>query len=1271
MKRIILFLMLILGFTQVYGQRTHSHTVYFSNMDGFTGYVKFETAYEGFATQLYGRKAELVITGYDATAEEISALNKAGLNLKRSTGNFRPDRFSFVVEGQAYTHHISWYNATGKSKLNLSNSTNSGGDYTTPSFPENAQKTAKEWQERNKGKSYWESFGGFNAEKVTAVYLSDLKNEINKILGEYRNKNRAFDTRVSSGTSEANNFNFEGAEHALAEAKELSNGSSEHRNKISQLERLITAKKKEEAQEKKEQQELAEKQAKEEKNDKTEEIVESGSSDKSAQGTASQAKDSGSDSKEKTEDKEDKSESKNTEKVYIPKTATQMYAELKEITDKAPGMLNDPKIRQRLRYLEVDANREQQTIRDYRAGVQYANNATIAQYNASNQKIDTYTKAVGDVTDAATGLVNSIIAASEEKQKRKQAERQAEYEREVQARENNKDYIDATKKARKEYIETIEKGIGENYEDFAVLYAATMSFVAKDYARNQKDMEHEVHSLRTYLVLNNDGKYGLLADDGNFIYPPQFDVAFPLILQKVQSKPGLISLWEEENPDRNFIAVKAEGRWGVLRGNGSVLFPLKYDYIFFLPHGNMILKEGNNYTFKVQGSLIIKDIVIKDGYSVDKNTISQLFPKGLIPVSVGKEGHLSESRSDIKNFYRGLQDKRVIKAYTYNAKGTCEIVDLDGNTKWTGTKNMLTQNNIQFYNAEISIYKDMREAYNFYYSVSGSWNSIIVFNGTDIVKISPITQKYLGVINPKTGKPYIMNTDDKTLYALDEQEVFLAAISPDGLIPVQRKGYIDQTGNLKIPYSNYFSGYTSHDRGPFMGGFENGYAAVQVGVERSYPVYNAIDVQGNITFAQNYNNKESLYYSLGWHFSEGAESFPKDKTKAFYYYLKAAGMGSVSAMNNIGVMYMQGDYVTRDVNEAIKWYKKAAKNGNNMAAKNLGFHYKESDVIESVKWFEQAAKSYPDAQYELAMLYYNNEKVWNRAKAVDWFKKVVENAKYDSDKRANANYYIGEVYEYQSNNELRKSAKDYFTKAAQGGHKIAQAKLEKKVKNNEIASFEIDKNNNVYLVSIVSYDFKRNILNGPFKWYYQNGNVQYSTNFKNGKEENKYVAYYEDGRINITGLMKAGKRIGVWNEYDRQGKMTTKEYNKDGELVSKVGLNEDDNNISHSNTSDTEVYLGVSIEPSPPIEKSKFLNWISESYRIPEAALKAQVKGTIMASFVVGTDGSLANIHIVNDLGYGTGEELVKILQLSEKWQPGILNGRPVRTSYTIPLKIH
>src|SRR5690606_15805352 len=163
-----------------------------------------------------------------------------------------------------------------------------------------------------------------------------------------------------------------------------------------------------------------------------------------------------------------------------------------------------------LRYLEVDANREQQTMRDYRAGVQYANNATIAQYNASNQRIDTYTKAVGDITDVATGLVNSIIAAGEEKKRREQAERDAAHQRKLQANENNKNYIDAVFKERIGFIDrTIDK-IKESYNSYESIHTSPLSFKAKSttFGKEYEDEEYTLVSRKSYLVANDSGKFG-------------------------------------------------------------------------------------------------------------------------------------------------------------------------------------------------------------------------------------------------------------------------------------------------------------------------------------------------------------------------------------------------------------------------------------------------------------------------------------------------------------------------------------------------------------------------------------------------------------------------------------------------------------------------------------------------------------------------------------------------------------------------------------------
>lgn len=62
--------------------------------------------------------------------------------------------------------------------------------------------------------------------------------------------------------------------------------------------------------------------------------------------------------------------------------------------------------------------------------------------------------------------------------------------------------------------------------------------------------------------------------------------------------------------------------------------------------------------------------------------------------------------------------------------------------------------------------------------------------------------------------------------------------------------------------------------------------------------------------------------------------------------------------------------------------------------------------------------------------------------------------------------------------------------------------------------------------------------------------------------------------------------------------------------------------------------------------------------------------GVSTVSFVVEKDGSLSNIKVINDLGYGTKKELLRVLKLSPKWKPGEMHGKPVRTSYRMPITL-
>ena len=55
-------------------------------------------------------------------------------------------------------------------------------------------------------------------------------------------------------------------------------------------------------------------------------------------------------------------------------------------------------------------------------------------------------------------------------------------------------------------------------------------------------------------------------------------------------------------------------------------------------------------------------------------------------------------------------------------------------------------------------------------------------------------------------------------------------------------------------------------------------------------------------------------------------------------------------------------------------------------------------------------------------------------------------------------------------------------------------------------------------------------------------------------------------------------------------------------------------------------------------------------------------KYKISASFIIDKDGNVTDVSISNNPGYGTGEEVIRVLNKSPKWTPGLQNGRFVKS---------
>lgn len=84
---------------------------------------------------------------------------------------------------------------------------------------------------------------------------------------------------------------------------------------------------------------------------------------------------------------------------------------------------------------------------------------------------------------------------------------------------------------------------------------------------------------------------------------------------------------------------------------------------------------------------------------------------------------------------------------------------------------------------------------------------------------------------------------------------------------------------------------------------------------------------------------------------------------------------------------------------------------------------------------------------------------------------------------------------------------------------------------------------------------------------------------------------------------------------------------------------------------------------------AEFYKFIGNNLKYPDTAIKNNVQGNVLVSFIIEQDGTLADVKVEKKLGYGTDEEAVRVLKLSKKWNPGKLEGKPVRVKYNIPVK--
>lgn len=99
-----------------------------------------------------------------------------------------------------------------------------------------------------------------------------------------------------------------------------------------------------------------------------------------------------------------------------------------------------------------------------------------------------------------------------------------------------------------------------------------------------------------------------------------------------------------------------------------------------------------------------------------------------------------------------------------------------------------------------------------------------------------------------------------------------------------------------------------------------------------------------------------------------------------------------------------------------------------------------------------------------------------------------------------------------------------------------------------------------------------------------------------------------------------------------------------------------------------EAFISVEQQPEFPGGMKALSEFLQRNLRYPSQAVQASVSGRVFISFVVNTDGSLTDVHVLKGIGFGCDEEARRVVQQMPRWKPGKQSGRTVRVKYNLPV---
>lgn len=99
-----------------------------------------------------------------------------------------------------------------------------------------------------------------------------------------------------------------------------------------------------------------------------------------------------------------------------------------------------------------------------------------------------------------------------------------------------------------------------------------------------------------------------------------------------------------------------------------------------------------------------------------------------------------------------------------------------------------------------------------------------------------------------------------------------------------------------------------------------------------------------------------------------------------------------------------------------------------------------------------------------------------------------------------------------------------------------------------------------------------------------------------------------------------------------------------------------------------KVYDIVEVMPQYPGGMPELMQYLAKNIKYPIQAQKKGIEGRVTVRFIVEKDGSISNVTVVRHIHPLLDKEAMRVIKAMPKWSPGMLNGKPVRVKFNIPV---